>query len=775
MALDELRKEIEKLRAQYAALTGKPAALFDVNNIEQANAAIQSLEDGIDVAQRKAADLERGFGGVYEQLKAITGELGKEASAADKVTRAYKGSKNIAEKLKFDQQGIYDLTRKDLESNEKRLKTLLAQATAEAQNVKHSDHLVKLGEKEFEERLKIVKAAGELTEAEEAILRAQRAGFPVLNELIKKNKERLELEEKIEDSLGLSGALTKALSKIPGIGDAASKSFNNVSKRVREIEKDTGKIPTRLQTMGMFAKEFGKNLSKAISDPLTIFLALGKAILEVDKGLTKMQKTLAISREEAIELENRLERAAYQTGQNAINSLDTKKAFFEINNLLGGIGKANEDNLQIQARLTKLVGVQKESAAQLQYFSEALGKDFAQQYKSSVSITHEVSRQYGFQLDNKKVLETVGKASAYNLVQFKGSTDALTEAVAKAQALGTSLETVNKVASSLLQFESSISAELEAELLTGKQINLERARYYALTNNLTGLMDELNDQMGDFSDFQEMNVIQQQAFAQALGMSVGELSDMLIKQEYLDENGKQIKKTSDEDLQARIEKLSLQEQFNATMEKLKLLLVDIVNGPLGKFAESITNILDNTTALYGLLGAIAGVQIAKMILGLQRALVLNNLNKAAQAQSAIAAGAENAFKTTSTIPYVGFAIAAGLAATVAGLIIGSMQKAPKAQFGAEVIGGGSVMVGEVGPEIVNLPAGAKVNPLPVRERRDLQPQQTTVQNDNKEMLQALTNMNQRMVEQQRAMSNMRIVLSTNAVEAGLVQNTAKIQ
>jgi hypothetical protein len=85
------------------------------------------------------------------------------------------------------------------------------------------------------------------------------------------------------------------------------------------------------------------------------------------------------------------------------------------------------------------------------------------------------------------------------------------------------------------------------------------------------------------------------------------------------------------------------------------------------------------------------------------------------------------------------------------------------------------MVGEVGPEILELPKGAKVNPLPIRERRDLQPQQSSTQNNNKEMLQALTNMNQRMVEQQRAMSNMRVVLSTGAVEAGLVQNSAKIQ
>ena len=94
--LDDLRKQIEGLRADYAALTGRPAALFDVNNIDQANAAIQSLEDGIDAAQRKAADLEAGFGGIYDQLKAITSELGKQPKESEKVNRAYKGIQGIA-------------------------------------------------------------------------------------------------------------------------------------------------------------------------------------------------------------------------------------------------------------------------------------------------------------------------------------------------------------------------------------------------------------------------------------------------------------------------------------------------------------------------------------------------------------------------------------------------------------------------------------------------------------------------------------------------------
>jgi hypothetical protein len=55
---------------------------------------------------------------------------------------------------------------------------------------------------------------------------------------------------------------------------------------------------------------------------------------------------------------------------------------------------------------------------------------------------------------------------------FKASPEALTQAVAQARLLGTTLETTKKQAASLLNFETSIENELQAELLTGQQLNL---------------------------------------------------------------------------------------------------------------------------------------------------------------------------------------------------------------------------------------------------------------------------------------------------------------
>ena len=69
------------------------------------------------------------------------------------------------------------------------------------------------------------------------------------------------------------------------------------------------------------------------------------------------------------------------------------------------------------------------------------------------------------------------------------------------------------MSSSLLDFESSISSEMEAEMLTGKSLNLERARLLALNGDAAGAAAEMAKQIGSAKDFTKLNVIQQEALA----------------------------------------------------------------------------------------------------------------------------------------------------------------------------------------------------------------------------------------------------------------------
>ena len=68
-----------------------------------------------------------------------------------------------------------------------------------------------------------------------------------------------------------------------------------------------------------------------------------------------------------------------------------------------------------------------------------------------------------------------------------------------------------------LNFEQSIANEMEAELLLGKNLNLEKARQAAMDNDLVTLAEEIAKNVGDSAEFAEMNRIQQDAAAAAVG------------------------------------------------------------------------------------------------------------------------------------------------------------------------------------------------------------------------------------------------------------------
>jgi len=113
----------------------------------------------------------------------------------------------------------------------------------------------------------------------------------------------------------------------------------------------------------------------------------------------------------------------------------------------------------------------------------------------------------------------------------------LGEAAIKARQLGISLDTVSKITDSVLDFQSSIENELQASLLIGRQLNLNRARELAMVGDIAGLQDEIVKQIGSEAELQQMNAIQRKKLAGALGITVSELNRL--------SSGEKEKKNSD--------------------------------------------------------------------------------------------------------------------------------------------------------------------------------------------------------------------------------------
>ena len=105
------------------------------------------------------------------------------------------------------------------------------------------------------------------------------------------------------------------------------------------------------------------------------------------------------------------------------------------------------------------------------------------------------------------------------------------EAAKQAAQMGLDLSATSSVAEKLLDWESSIAAEMEASMILGKSINLDKARQLAYSGDLAAMMTEVKNQAGGEAEFAKMSVVQREALGSAIGLSGAKLAEFMKAQD----------------------------------------------------------------------------------------------------------------------------------------------------------------------------------------------------------------------------------------------------
>jgi hypothetical protein len=435
----------------------------------------------------------------------------------------------------------------------------------------------------------------------------------------------------------------------------------------------TNTLINKFKTLGVLTKEMGIGLTKALTDPVTLITFFGKAAFKADQQVTDLAKSLGIGKDQAEGLRQNFVAYARANTDAFVTTDRLVKAQGELSQELGVAGKYTGKQTEDFSRLTELIGLSASEAGKLARLSVINSASIEDTTKSIIKGSVAAQQSNKISIDQRTILKEVANLSEGILIKFQGNPEALGRAVVEAKKLGTNLETIDKIGESLLNWESSIENELKAELITGKQLNLEKARYAALTGDQLTLTREIADQVGSLADFQNMNVIAQKSLAEAFGLSRDEISKMLIEQEKFNKLGDVSKMTLDEQLKTlkaqgepidsilykQIQQQSAQEKFNNAITKLQDIVSNLVAGPLGKMLDMFANIIKHTTAIGAILGGLAAVSLASTVVQVM------NLVKAMRA---LAVGSSIAEALTNPA-----ALVVGLIAAVsAGAFVGSL-------------------------------------------------------------------------------------------------------
>jgi hypothetical protein len=546
--IEQARKELEKLRVQYNDLTSEPAPIFEIKNLDDANAAVETMRKTVKQTHKEIEELEKGFGGVYDQVRAIVSELYKQGTPTKDITKQFRNQEKILLKLKNEQQGFGDLNLEELKVLKEKQNVSAQNIRDKAQEVIAANRLKSFSGKELETRIKDKLNRGKISEEEAAIVRGAKEGFKVLTAANEKIEERIRKEKRINEALGLGGNIIKGVGKgLDKIGmgglakqlglDKAQEEMKRVSKELTDGGKKTADFATKSEVLRAGFESMRGSLLKNLTDPLSIglflFNSLFKAAQKVDKQTGELAKNLNMSYGDGLKLQNELTTAANSAGGLSVSSKALGNSLMAVNKELGISNTNIDDNLLLFTKLHKSSGLTYEELQGINAITNATGGDLEKNTKEVMAQARLTGQRFKVALNEKDILKDISNVSKATTISLGKNPTLIAQAVSTAKALGLELSKVEGVADSLLNFEESISKELQAELLLGKNINLEKAREAALNNDLATVAEEIAQQAGNAAEFAEMNRIQQQALADAVGLSREELANSLFIQDQI--------------------------------------------------------------------------------------------------------------------------------------------------------------------------------------------------------------------------------------------------
>ena len=270
-------------------------------------------------------------------------------------------------------------------------------------------------------------------------------------------------------------------------------------------------------------------LSAILANPIMALAAaaliLVKHLVDAGKAVLDTRKELGLSLGVSAKLTAQTEALGVSAKVFGGTVEDIRQAQTAIRNELG-LSVQEAANLSFQfAKTAATTGQSEEQLAGTLSIMESISSASREALLAQIETTGEILQQKGLApgdifkdvADNAEHFASFAKDGGKNIFLAAGA----------AKKLGLNMSAVAAATESLLDFETSIEKQMEASLLLGRQINLDRARQLALTGDQEGMLQEILKQVGGEAEFNRLNVLQRRALAESVGQSVENLSRLV--------------------------------------------------------------------------------------------------------------------------------------------------------------------------------------------------------------------------------------------------------
>lgn len=424
------------------------------------------------------------------------------------------------------------------------------------------------------------------------------------NAKILQNKEAIGkfTEAELRTGRGLTKERLRQLGLSEITGDTAGQAAGKLLKQYRDTTKQSSILGAGMKSFAKSAASSAMSFFKT-GGYIGLIVAGAKKLvnlfIEADNRVAQVAGALNMSKVEAANFGLEILRASggidYFT-ERLRAGLELAASFARQTGIIATNVEVFNTTLDVLNRRFSLSEQQTAELAKNMIISGQSAREFA---VSALGAAEALEMQNGVNISNEAIMRDIADLTATQYLNLEGQPDAIARAVTQARRFGMTMSLIEGTQSSLLNFGQSITDELNAELLLGRELNLDRARLAALDNNYAAVAAEISSQIGKAANFSKMNYFQQVALAKAVGMTREELAKTLKEQEALEKAGFASAEAREKKFRALIDSgltqqqalqrigmaeytrqknsLSVQEQLNILLDNMKVLFLDTIN------------------------------------------------------------------------------------------------------------------------------------------------------------------------------------------------------
>ena len=534
-------------------------------------------------------------------------KLKQEADTLKSITSEISSAEDAAKARAQIQQRLNDLSSKNLGVNEGLKQSLKVQ-------METASKAIAIRQKEFSVVEKVGSVIDGVTEgmiSGISKLSSQIQQVPVLGNIIAK-------------------PLEGAKSAIGSFGSFAKESFTNAFFTARAKGMSFSKsFSSGMSEMKLMARSLGPILANPyVLAAAAVAALLGAGLVafyKIEKAARAYRDETGLLNSQTKEMEGNINSVYLETVGLGASMEDVSKNAAAFTNEFGGIEQPLEGTIKSMTVLNKNFGVSVQDSAKLNKAFQNMGglsESVAQSQQESLVL---LAKQSG--VAPRQIMADIAESAEEANGFFRGNTMALGAAAINAAKMGSSLKQAVAVSKGLLNYQSSVSNEMEASAILGTNLNFSQSRYLAATGDVVGAQAAMVKQLRNSVDLQNLSVYEQEALEKATGMTLGEMQNMARLQEMnvgLNEEqakimgealkaGLDISNMTDDQIRAKTEELAKQQEMQGELESMG----NALSGVGAKLLQAFLPLGKMVVGLLKPIGAIAEWLGDKMAAGIK--------------------------------------------------------------------------------------------------------------------------------------------------------------